>query len=39
MNDFIFRMPTKVIFGAGAAKQVPALCKEQGMARYLLSQA
>ena len=36
MNDFIFRMPTKVIFGVGAAKQVPALCKEQGYGKIFV---
>ena len=30
MHDFLFRMPTKVMFGVGAAKKVPGLCKELG---------
>ena len=33
MNDFLFRMPTKVMFGVGAAKKVPGLCKEMGFSR------
>jgi alcohol dehydrogenase class IV len=36
MNDFIFRMPTKVIFGVNSLKKVPALCKEQGFSRIFI---
>jgi len=36
MNDFIFRMPTRVIFGAGAVKQVPSLCKDQGFTKVFV---
>ena len=36
MNDFIFRMPTKVIFGAGAVKQVPGLCRDLGFSRIFV---
>ena len=36
MNDFIFRMPTKVIFGVGAVNQVPSLCKDQSFGRIFV---
>ena len=36
MNDFLFRMPTKVMFGVGAAKKVPGLCKEMGFSRLFV---
>ena len=36
MNDFIFRIPTKIIFGTGAVKQTPALCKEQGFNKVFI---
>lgn len=36
MNEFLFRMPTRVIFGAGSIKKVPQLCKEQGFARVFV---
>lgn len=36
MNDFVFRMPTKVIFGVDAVKKVPALCREQGFSRLFV---
>lgn len=36
MNDFIFRMPTKVIFGVDATKKVPSLCREQGFSRLFV---
>ena len=36
MNEFMFRMPTRVIFGVGACKNVPQLCKEQGFTRMFV---
>lgn len=33
MDDFLFRMPTRVIFGINAVRKVPALCKEKGFRR------
>ena len=36
MNEFLFRMPTRVIFGAGSLRKVPQLCKEQGFARIFI---
>jgi alcohol dehydrogenase class IV len=36
MNDFMFRMPTKVMFGVGMLKKVPDLCKEQGYSRIFI---
>ena len=36
MNNFIFRMPTRVIFAAGAIRQAPQLCKDQGYAKTLI---
>ena len=36
MNDFLFRMPTRVIFGTGAVRKVPQLCKEQGFTRIFI---
>jgi len=36
MNEFLFRMPTRVIFGAGSIKKTPQLCKEQGFARVFV---
>lgn len=36
MNDFVFRMPTRVIFGVGACKNLPQLCKERGFLRIFI---
>ena len=36
MNDFMFRMPTKVMFGVGALRKVPGLCREQGYSRIFV---
>ena len=36
MNEFLFRMPTRVIFGAGSLRKVPQLCKEQGFDRIFI---
>lgn len=36
MNDFMFRMPTKVIFAPGAVVQVPALCRELGLTKIFV---
>lgn len=36
MNNFIFRMPTRVIFGAGSIGQVPQLCKDQGCKKIFI---
>lgn len=33
MDDFIFRMPTRVVFGINALKKVPSICKEKGYQR------
>lgn len=36
MNDFMFRMPTKVMFGVGALKKVPGMCKELGYSKIFV---
>lgn len=36
MNDFLFRMPTKVMFGVGVVKKVPGLCKELGFSKVFV---
>lgn len=36
MNDFIFRMPTKVVFGAGVRRQVAVLCRDLGFTRIFV---
>ncbi|MDR2770629.1 MAG: iron-containing alcohol dehydrogenase [Clostridiales Family XIII bacterium] len=33
MKDFVFRLPTKVIFGLGKAKEIGEICKEMGARR------
>jgi alcohol dehydrogenase len=30
MKDFVFRLPTRVIFGAGKSKEIGSICKEAG---------
>ena len=36
MNDFVFRMPTRIVYGVGSMKQVPQLCKDQGFSRIFI---
>ena len=36
MNEFLFRMPTRGIFGEGVALKLPQLCKDNGFARIFV---
>ncbi|MDR1797101.1 MAG: iron-containing alcohol dehydrogenase [Clostridiales Family XIII bacterium] len=36
MKDFVFKMPTRVLFGAGKAKEIGALLAERGYAKAFL---
>ena len=36
MNEFLFRMPTRVIFGEGVIGKLPQLCKDNGFSRIFV---